>query len=202
MTRFRIVAGAIAFAMGTFQFGLIANAQNEPAAPFGLVWGASEEAIRSLGVKLTSVDTKSYGKSYTASNLPVVLDDAEMVFLEFGFQNKLYRIGVLGDKIDNDRGQRILARFGELEQALESKYGKGRRFERRGKYYEEPDRFLMGIADGDSYYYTLYEKEPISVTLKIAADHGSSSQYVIVYEHDELTKQFEEDKAAKEKGAL
>lgn len=200
---FNFVKRVLGLVMVLMLCGSVAGAENPPAAPFGLIWGASEDAIRSLGVELTPVETKGYGKSYTASNLTVVLSDADTVFLDFGFRNALYRVGIAGKEVDDDRyGLQIRGRFGELEKALEAKYGKGQHFEKLGKYYEDPDRFLMGIAQGGSYFYTFFQKPPISVSLKIAADHGSSGRYVILYERDDLAKQFDDDKAAKEKGAL
>lgn len=99
---------------------------NEAAqAPFGLKWGMSAEDVRAQNIKLSELsNSKEFGATYQASDLPRTLSDARLVGLSFGFQNKLWRIIVFGQKVDNDPyGAGVKARYSELAAALSDKYG-------------------------------------------------------------------------------
>src|SRR5271165_5653488 len=96
-------------------------------APFGLKWGMSVADAGALGVKLSNLDDKkNFGISYHATDLPKILPDADFVALSFGFEDKLWRITVIGRNTANDPyGNGVKARYSELVAALSDKYGRG-----------------------------------------------------------------------------
>jgi hypothetical protein len=106
-----------------------ALAQDKPTgneAPFGLTWGMSASEVKALGVELSDFPQSDWGHSFSATKLPKVLGDAEMVVLSFGFNDKLWRIAAVSRSFENDpAGVATMARYNELDKILADKYGKG-----------------------------------------------------------------------------
>ena len=90
------------------------NPSSNPA-PFGLKWGMSAADAKASGIKLSDLDEKKFGVSYRAADLPKIIPDADLVALSFGFQDKLWRIVVIGQNVMNDPyGSTVKARYSEL----------------------------------------------------------------------------------------
>ena len=174
-------------------------------APFGLGWGMSTENVMAQNIKLDDLtNNKEFGATYQASNLQKTLLDARLVGLSFGYNNKLWRVIVFGEKIENDPyGAKVKERYTQLAAALSDKYGKGNHQEYQDtEIWKNADEFVMGINVGRSWYYTNYETPNISVQLGIQADGNSSSWWRIIYESKALRSRFEADQQAHEKDAL
>jgi hypothetical protein len=68
---------------------LQAHAQIIGGAPFGLSWGMSKADAERNGIALTESPGATFGKSFSARNLPRVLTDTEQVVLSFGHDDRL-----------------------------------------------------------------------------------------------------------------
>ncbi|MGO9741644.1 MAG: hypothetical protein ACLPN5_09070 [Roseiarcus sp.] len=179
---------------------------NSPnAAPFGLKWGVSAADVKALGIKLSDFnDKKMFGISYRATELTKIVPDAAFVALSFGFQDKLWRIVVIGQNVENDPyGNGVKARYKELAAALSEKYGRGKPNEYQdSEMWKNADEFLMGINVGRSWYYTDFDTPNVFVQLGIQAEGGSTAHWRLIYEWKSLRALFEIDQKAKEKDAL
>jgi hypothetical protein len=177
-------------------------AQSE--GPLGLSWGSSPDQVRQLGVKLESVAMRDFGQTYLASELPRVLSDQKTTILSFGHDGKLWRIAVLSRKFENDpMGFKVKARYDELRQALEEKYGRPKSTHMLGdSIYREDQYFLAGIRGGKSFWFSSYEPKDVSVELGIIAEDSSTAQWRLIFEDKKLRHDFEASKKALEKKTL
>lgn len=173
-------------------------------APFGLKWGLSAAEVLALGVGLEDKSDGEYGTDYLASRLPKTLSDVEHVILQFGSNDRLWRIVAASREFPNDPyGTKLLSRYDELEQILAEKYGPGTLTHEIDKdLWKDPDEFLMGVLKGRSWHYTTYKSEPVAIELSVRATDADSGYYVIIYKHLDLSKEHTTGKSAKEKGAL
>jgi hypothetical protein len=176
----------------------------ETDAPFGLKWGASIAQVEALGVKLSGKITGDYGVQFNAQSLPKVLSDAAQVFVAFGHNDKLWRIVVIGRPVANDPyGADLKARYNDLSAALTEKYGNGTQHHFQDtELWKQADEFMMGIKSGRSWYYTNFNTQDITIQLSIRAQSSSAGFYLLIFEHNFLRKEFDRDKAKKEKEAL
>lgn len=174
-------------------------------APFGLKWGMSVADAKASGIKLSDLDEKKkFGISYRATDLPKVLPDADFVALSFGFQDKLWRIVVIGQNVMNDPyGSGVKARYSELAAALSEKYGRGKPYEFQDtELWKKADEFLMGINLGRSWHYTDFDTPYVFVQLGIEAEDANTAHWRIIYEFKSLRGLFETDQKAHERDAL
>lgn len=177
--------------------------EEAPDAPFGLTWAATKADVEKLGVALKSLDSKD-GQRYSASGLPKILADAEAVVLNFGFQDKLLRIVAISKAFENDRyGGAVRERYDEIARLLGEKYGKGKSVHHTGSsIYKDPEYWVSGIRSGDNQHFTNFKSGGLSIQINIRADSSNDAKWILIYENDRLMKEFEQDKAKKEKGAL
>lgn len=180
-------------------------AAQEVEAPFGLIWGASVDEIKSLGVDLKQAEEKaSFGDSYVATKLPKSISGQELTLLSFGHDNKLWRIIAISTPYENDPyGNAAKDRYEELSKALAEKYGTGQVSERLGeRFYSEPKNFVYGISQGELVWFTNFENSDLWVQLNLRAQDMSALRWNLIYEHKGLRAAFEQDKKAREKGSL
>jgi len=175
-----------------------------PAAPFGLEWATSAEGMQTAGITLSPVATKDGSKRFTATGLSRTLNDVDTVLLDFGYSNKLYRIAVASHDFPSDPyGNKVLSRYTELVSVLTSKYGTGSaRHHTGGSIYDERRYFLSGIEGGKNWHFTTFDAQGLSIEISVRAKSSDTGYWVIIYEHKTLAKEFETEKAKREKGAL
>jgi hypothetical protein len=174
------------------------------AAPFGLIWAASVADIRALGIELEEFPSKEFGASYFATKLPKVISDVETVFVTFGYDDKLWRVGALSKNFSNDpSGTSVRSRYNELSGVLAEKYGKGHQFHSLDTtVWKKSDEFIMGISVGRSNWYTNFDTNLLSIQLGIIANDMSTARWRIIMENKPLRENFEAGKKAHEKNAL
>ena len=174
------------------------------AAPFGLTWALSAADTRALGIDLKELPTNDFGASYVASKLPKVLSDVENVFVSFGYEDKLWRVGALSKSFKNDpSGISVRARYDELASVLAGKYGNGRQSHFQDTtLWKSSTEFLMGIHVGRSNWFTNFETNLLFIQLGIIADDMSTAQWRIIMKNKQLQKNFEAGKKAHERNAL
>ena len=171
-------------------------------APFGLSWGLSKKQVEALGVKLDESSDDANGKSFGAKSLPKVLSDISAVLLSFGFNDKLFRVAAASETIKNEPyGTKIKRRYEALKNILTKKYGPGETRHSVGKHYEGKN-FLFGIKSGNSWYYTNFSTNVLSIQLGIRATGLSDGHYVLFYENKILKKDVKKQAKEKEKDAL
>jgi len=179
-----------------------AGASPSGDAPFGLIWLSSKEEISSDAVVLEAIDDQTFGQTYAATKVPKVLADQQSTFLSFGFDNRLIRIAAIGKSNDNDHyGSSIRARYNDLQRILESKYGKPiKRVDSTDKYYSGDD-YAIGLSSNKNFLASMYHATSITISLRGTAN-GTSTAWVIIFEHDSGMADLEQHKKAKEKETL
>ena len=171
-------------------------------APFGLTWGMSALQPQAQGISLSDSPDQTYGKSYSATNLPKVITDAELVFLAFGHDDKLWRIAVASTSIKNDPyGSSIKRRYDELANALGEKYGKGKQEHFAARGYDT-EHFVMGIKGGNNWWYTNFANSVVTVQIGIGAADYTTPYWRLIYTNKALSAAFEKTKREREKNAL
>lgn len=173
-------------------------------APFGLKWGMSEVDAKAMGLALTKIEPEKSGNRFMVTGLPKVLSDTELVLLDFGYNDRLWMIGALSKSFDNDPyGGSVRARYNELNNLLENKYGKGKVSHAiDSRLYKDADEFLAGIEAGRSVYATSYKSDNMQVEISIGANSYSSGYYRLRYVNTPLEKEYEENKKKHEADAL
>ncbi len=179
-------------------------ALSQTEAPFGVKWGASAEEIRSLGVDLKEVASKTFGTGYQASSLPKILNDQESTLLSFGFSNKLWRMIAVSKSAANDPyGAAIKSRYEELRGILSEKYGNPKSVHNLGgSIYSQPKYFLAGLRGGKSSWFSDFKAGDIELQLGLGATDSSTGHWRMIYEFVPLRGPFEIDRKRAEKGAL
>ena len=171
-------------------------------APLGLIWGMSFQQVQALGISLSASSDQSFGKSYSATNLPKVIGDAELVLLAFGHDDKLWRIAMAGASVKNDPyGSSVKRRYEELSGALAEKYGKGKQEHFAARAYET-EHFVMGIKGGNNWWYTNFANPTVTVQIAIGATDYTSPYWRLIYTNKALSAGFEKSKKEREKNAL
>jgi len=173
-------------------------------APFGLKWGTSVADAEAMNLKINKIESKNEGNFYLVNNLSKSLIDIDRVYLNFGYNNKLWLIVAVSKNFENDPyGNQVLARYNELSNLLEIKYGKPESSHfLDNKMYKSKDEFIAGIYNGRSHYFSDFNKQGISVQLSLGANSYSSAFFKLRYENIELSNEFKKDKNHNESGAL
>lgn len=178
--------------------------QETAEAPFGLKWGMSEVDAKAMGVTLTKMEKEGEGKQFTATGLSKVLSDTEIVFLHFGYNDKLWLVIAISKSFDNDPyGGSVSARYDDLSKLLGAKYGNGEVSHIQDhRLYSAADEFLAGIQNGRSIHFSTFKKQGVSVELSIGANSYDSGYYRLRYENVALAKDYGKDKKQHEGDAL
>lgn len=172
-------------------------------APFGLTWGASKSQVEALGVRLTAADEKQ-GTAFTATNLPKMLSDAEIVRLNFGFDDRLMKVNAVSRNYEKDPyGMAVKARYNELKILLSDKYGRGSSIERLGdSIYSNPEHFIYGLYSGENWWITTFKKDKVEVELSVRGLTTDVGCWVLIFTRSDLEADFKKALSQKEKGAL
>ncbi|MBY0408331.1 MAG: hypothetical protein K2Q01_11630 [Rickettsiales bacterium] len=174
-------------------------------APFGLKWGMNEADAKTMGLTLIKFDQEGKkGKQFTATGLPKVISDTEVVLLDFGYNDRLWLVAAISKSFDNDPyGGSVRARYEELSKLLENKYGKcdvSHVQDRR--LYNSADEFLAGLKTGRSVHATSFKAPGVKVEISIGANSFDSGYYRLRYENTALSKEYQKDKKQHEGDAL
>lgn len=182
-----------------------AQATDDAAAPFGLLWGTSSDDVRKAGVTLTPADgPPTFGKTHSATGLSKVLSDMAGAALSFGHNDKLWRVAAFGRTVGPDpTGSQLLARYQDLASSLAGRYGSGRETDFRDReIWKSPNEYLMSLKMGRARRFTIFSSAIVDVELSIRASDSDQGFYLILYEHHAGARQFELDKKTLEKDTL
>jgi hypothetical protein len=178
------------------------DAKND--APLGLAWGMSSAQVRAMNVLLKDAPMKDYGTSFSATQLPKMINDVETVVLSFGYDDKLWRIADISKVFSNDpHGTATLNRYDEIAQALSEKYGRGTQHHQYdANQFMKGGDFLYKIKVGEAWHYTDYHTDLLDVQLILGAASSSDGYYRIIFENKPLSAGFAKGKKGREKDAL
>jgi hypothetical protein len=159
------------------------EAASPPEAPFGLKWLASKQEIAQMGISLKDPMATEFGDSYVVGELPKDMADLEYAVLSFGDDDQLIRITAIGVGFPDDHdGSRIKARYNELEQLLQKKYGTGRSQIHIEKDYDG-DRFELGLRAKKNWMYTEFFPRDMRIELSAFVQMGGQTQWRIIFEY-------------------
>lgn len=189
--------------------------QNLEAAPFGLLWKASIEATKNLGVILNPIEEKDYVNSFAATHLPKDPKGFRDIYLTFGEENELWRIIAYGDFInDTPDASKVLKEYNKYVRLLTRKYGNAKEFftpatktvEKTVKIdyrdtiqkVEVPQpkgnpEFLSQLQSGQAQLYSTFEGNNIGAALAINVDGDGKSYIIIDYKNLKILKEREEE---------
>lgn len=174
------------------------------AAPLGLTWGMSRTQIEGLGVVLSVDKDGSTGQQATARNLPRALSDAEMVLLQLGFEDKLWRIVIASKSWEHDRyGVQAKSRFDELVRLLSDRYGIGRSIisAPSSSFFQKLENFAYSISRNERVHAYSWESKGTQIELSIRSKHEDTF-YVLIYEYTPLAEEVRKGKRKREGDAL
>lgn len=174
------------------------------AAPFGLEWGLSKEDVEAKGIKLVEVPNNEGSQRFSATGLSKLVAGVETVVIDFGFDNRLWKVIAASEDFPNDPyGFKIKARYGELNGILTEKYGRGKvTHHTGGSIYDEARYFLAGLNGGKSWHFTTYSAPGLNIELSVRAKDSDTGYWVLIYDNTELAKGYDKAKANREKNAL
>lgn len=194
---------------------ITAATQNLDSAPFGLLWKASIEATKNLGVILSPIEQKDYVNSFAATHLPKAPKGFREVYLTFGEENELWRIIAYGEFInDTPDAAKVLKEYRMYSRLLSRKYGKAQEFFTpatktiqktvrengqdivKTEQIPEPmgnPNFLAQLQSGEADLYSTFEGDNIGAALAINVDGEGKSYIIINYTNIKILKEREEE---------
>lgn len=192
-----------------------AATQNLDSAPFGLLWKASIEATKNLGVILTPIEQKDYVNSFAATHLPKDPKGFREVYLTFGEENELWRMIAYGEFInDTPDAAKVLKEYRMYSRLLSRKYGNAKEFFTpatktiqktvrengqdvvKTEQIPEPmgnPNFLKQLQSGEADLYSTFEGDNIGAALAINVDGDGKSYIIINYTNIKILKEREEE---------
>lgn len=182
---------------------LSASAQDS-AGPFGLTWLVTSEQVKQLGVTLTPAENSNFGTSYMATNLPKALSDLDMVFLSFGYDDRLWRVAALGEENENDKyGFEGKARYDELKSSLGKSYTLQQSGEKPSSdsFYGKPENFAYSLSENEAFWYSTFSSPSADIELSLNSDHYDT-YWRIIYSNREGEELFTSGKKDAEIDAL
>lgn len=173
-------------------------------APMGLQWGASRQAVEETGASLTPTDIEPGEADFIARNLPKTLSDAELVVLQFGADDRLWRIAVKSKEWSNDDyGVQVKGRFAQLAKLIDERYGQGRDFNREttDDVYKDAERFAFALSRNKIAHGRVWTKPDLEIELRAGAQYNDT-YYILIYEYMPIAQSVKQQRRAREKDAL
>jgi hypothetical protein len=182
----------------------VIQAQEQAAAPFGLKFGMSKAEVKSMGVVLLDEKVGAFGAEARARNLPKALSNTEAVFLVFGFDDQLFRVGAVSKTWDHDEnGYQATRRFDEISSMISELYGKGKDigYAPTETYYTKPENFAYSLSQHKRQHAQGWTVGQVTITLKIGSSH-LDTYCVLVYEDTARAANAKKGQRGREKEAL
>lgn len=179
------------------------------SAPFGLYWGETSIGIKNKGVTLEK-DNEIIGvNNYSARYLPKPIKEIEKVMLDFGDDDRLWKISAISKSFDdNVRGDTVIRyyrRFGDL---LAQKYPDNKEFYKPKVQKIEAEvedkaeidmtvnkvsaigegEFLTDIASGETQLYRVFRTDDVEVTLSVESDENNRSYFTLLYKSNKIIR--------------
>jgi len=172
------------------------------AAPFGLLWLATQQEIENHNVKLTPKAIKDSPNCFVATNLPKPVSAFDNVLACFGENNLLWRIIAYGTPIsDDNNASKGLKEYQKFYEIFKTKYGHDEEFYTaavvnidkevvlkdgskshviKQRFVEKgDDDFKEKLMSGESVLYATFYNRLANVTLVLTAD-GEGQTFIVV----------------------
>jgi hypothetical protein len=175
----------------------------EPA-PLGLAWGMTKAKVKATGVVLSDEKDGALGAEAFARNLPRVLADTEAVFLQFGFDDQLFRVGSVSKTWTNDRyGSQAVQRFDEIVSMISERYGKAQDLSRVpvDSFYAKSENFAYSISEKRRQHARQWSVGKTMISLSIGSSHYDT-YYTLIYEDTARAANAKKGQRGREKEAL
>jgi hypothetical protein len=122
------------------------------------------------------------GRVFRIHGMQAWLPDVEEVVVFFGFDDRLWRLSVKGRVVRDTSGEgaELLARYDELRAFLVERYGEGSAEHYREPWAEDrPAQYLGSLQMGNSWHYSQFDTDVVSVQLGLRAGNVVSGYYQI-----------------------
>ena len=171
----------------------------------GLEWGMSVEQVLDLGFyTLETMEKEQTGQPYNASVFPPILHDIKQVILYFGFDDRLWRIAILGKNQKDRTGTAapLIARYDEIRQQLADFYGPGEQFHHNTTDNPDPGFVLGSLQTGKAWHFSEFVAGEIHVQLGLLAGSVVAGHYALYLKNLILEEKVQADlKASQRLGA-
>lgn len=149
------------------------------SAPFGLIWGITQEETESLGVQLTSIELKDYVNVFQAQNLPSELQSFDKVILIFGEDNKLWRILAYGTPLEDETpdASKIMKLYNKYYNLLAKKYGNAQQNYTGEGSLQNNNNLQAELISGNADVFSTFEGNNVGAALAINVE-GSNKFYL------------------------
>ena len=169
-------------------------------APFGLIWGASQEETEAAGFELEKVSAQNITNIYLIKNPRQKRAVFNEVTAVFGEQNRLYAVyAQTPAQADTPNAEKTLKLYHEYYAALEKKYGNAKEHYSPNKEHSTSlkevgyDLFLQDLKDEKAFLYTTFSDETLKITLSIFADDDARGYITLDYENTQIQSQEKEE---------
>ena len=176
---------------------LLANAQAEFPAPFGLTWDMSVSELKAVGFSHTT-DSDGFAM-YSSVSVPKAWSKAE-TYLAMVYKGRLVKVAAVSTDFTGDtygsEGKKV---YGQMKALLTKKYGApDTSLERIGiKLYDEADEFYQCLEySGCGYYTSIFSYAGGTIGVQLKGKRRGEGYITIGYE----SPQFESASAAIERG--
>lgn len=171
-------------------------------AAFGLRWFDSKAEIESLGVELRQPVATPFGDSYSTASLPRNVPDMNYAVLSFGYNDQLIHVTAVGGNFENDHEARqAIARYKELRDVLEKKYGPGESHSHFEKVLSG-SLTALGFQQKKNWMYTVFKKPHMRIELSVICERGRQMGWRLIFENLDGMAQMERQRRRSEEAAF
>jgi hypothetical protein len=171
-------------------------------AAFGLRWFDSKSEIESLGVELRQPVATPFGDSYSTAYLPRNVPDMNYAVLSFGYNDQLIHITAVGGDFENDiEARQGIARYKELRDVLEKKYGPGETASNFEKVFSG-SLTALGFQQKKNWMYTVFKKPHMRIELSVICEGAARTRWRLIFENLEGMAHLERQRRRSEEAAF
>lgn len=171
-------------------------------AAFGLRWFDSKAEIESLGVELRQPVSTPFGDSYSTAYLPRNVPDMHYAVLSFGYNDQLIHITAVGGDFENDNEARqAIARYKELREVLQKKYGEGESDSHFEKVFSG-SLTALGFQQKKNWMYTVFKQSHMRIELSVISEGVGKMRWRLIFENLDGMAQLERQRRRSEEAAF
>ena len=148
----------------------------------GLEWGLSSDQVFDLEFyTLQIMEKEENGQPYNASAYPPILHDIRQLILYFGFDDRLWRIAIIGRSHKDQTGtaKTLIARYDEIRGQLAEVYGPGESFHHNTTDRENPGFLLGALQMGQAWHFSEFTTADTHVQLGLVAGSVVAGRYAL-----------------------
>ena len=169
---------------------------------FGLEWGLSSDQVHDLDYfTLQIMEMEENGQPYNASAYPPILHDIRQVILYFGFDDRLWRIAImgLGQRDQTGSAKALIARYDEIRGQLAEVYGPGESFHYNTTERKNQDFVLGALQMGQAWHFSEFTAADTHVQLGLRASSVVAGRYALYLKNTVLEEKVLADMQASQR---